>query len=68
MIANVGSTDKLIRISIAVLIAALYFTHMISGTLAIVLGIVAIIMALTALISFCPLYAIFGFNSCPVKK
>ncbi len=68
MNTNVGTTDKFIRIGIAVLIAILYYTSMISGTLAIVLGVVAVVMALTALISFCPLYALLGINSCPAKK
>jgi Protein of unknown function (DUF2892) len=68
MNSNVGTTDKYIRIAIAILIAVLYFTNTISGTTAIVLGAVAVIMALTALISFCPLYAIIGMNTCPVKK
>lgn len=68
MNSNVGTTDKYVRIAIALLIAVLYYTNTISGTAAIVLGVVAVVMALTALISFCPLYAIFGMNTCPVKK
>lgn len=58
-----GGTDKTIRILVAVVIAILYFTNIISGTLAIVLGILAIIFALTSFISFCPLYVPFGINT-----
>lgn len=58
-----GSTDKMIRIIIAILIAVLYFMNIISGTLAIVLGVFAIIFALTSFISFCPLYLPFGINT-----
>lgn len=65
---NMGTTDKLIRILIAVVIAILYFTNTISGTLAIVLGVLAIIFVLTSLISFCPLYAPFGINTCAKKQ
>ena len=65
---NMGSTDKIIRVLIAVLIAVLYFTNVISGTLGIVLLILAGIFVLTSLISFCPLYAPFGINTCKVKK
>ena len=60
---NMGSTDKTIRIAIAVVIAILYFTNTISGTLALVLGIFAAIFILTSFISFCPLYAPFGIST-----
>jgi hypothetical protein len=60
---NMGSTDKIIRIAIAVVIAILYFTNTISGTLALVLGIFAAIFILTSFISFCPLYAPFGIST-----
>ncbi len=68
MTKNMGSTDKLIRLVVAVAIAILYYMGMISGTLAVVLGIFAIIFALTSLISFCPLYTLVGINSCSTKK
>ena len=58
-----GSTDRIIRIAIAVLIAILYFTNTINGTLALVLGTFAIIFVLTSFISFCPLYFPFGFST-----
>ncbi|MBX2951772.1 MAG: DUF2892 domain-containing protein [Leadbetterella sp.] len=65
---NMGSTDKIIRITIAVIIAALYFMNVISGTLAIVLGILALVFALTSFISFCPLYLPFGINTLKKNK
>lgn len=61
---NMGSADKLIRVLIAVVIAVLYYTGKIEGTLAIVLMAFAIIFLLTSLVSFCPLYTIFGINTC----
>lgn len=60
---NMGKTDKLIRLALAAIIAGLYFTNVITGTVAIVLGVFAIIFALTSFISFCPLYAPFGLNT-----
>jgi len=63
MIKNMGSTDKTIRIVIALLIAALYFLNVINGTVAIVLGVIAIAFALTSLINFCPLYYPFGIST-----
>lgn len=64
---NLGNTDKLIRLVIALVIAVLYFTNMIDGTLAIVLGIVAFAMVVTSLLSYCRLYAILGCNTCKVE-
>ena len=64
MKANMGSMDKTIRIVIAVIIAALYFTGTISGTLGIVLLVLAAVLLLTSFISFCPLYAPFGITTC----
>lgn len=60
---NMGTADKAIRIIIAVVIAALYFTNVISGTLAIILGVLALVFVLTSFISFCPLYLPFGIST-----
>ncbi len=62
-----GSTDKIVRIIIAVVIAALYYTNVISGTLGLVLLVLAGVFVLTSLISFCPLYAPFGLSTCSTK-
>lgn len=67
MTKNMGDTDKLIRLVVAAIIAVLFYTGAISGTLAIILGIVAIIFTLTSLISFCPLYTLLGVNTCKTK-
>ena len=58
-----GSADKIIRIAAAVVIAVLYFTHVISGTLALILGAFAIIFIITSFISVCPLYIPFGLST-----
>jgi hypothetical protein len=63
MKANLGTIDKIIRIVVAVLIAILYFTNVITGTLGIILLVLAGVFVLTSLISFCPLYPIFGINT-----
>jgi len=59
---NMGSTDKTIRILIAVVIAILYFTNQISGTTAIILGVLSIIFAATSNMS-CPVYLPFGIST-----
>ncbi|MEZ7497737.1 DUF2892 domain-containing protein [Flavobacterium sp. Arc3] len=60
---NLGTTDKIIRGTIAAIIALLYLADIISGTLAIVFGSIAVILFITSLISFCPMYSIFGHSS-----
>lgn len=65
---NMGTADKIIRILIVAIIAGLYFTGTVSGTLGIVLMVVAVIFLLTSLVGFCPIYAIFGMSTCPTKK
>lgn len=65
---NMGTADKVIRISIAVFIGVLYLTNTISGTLAIILGIFATAFVITSFISFCPLYLPFGISTLRKKK
>ncbi len=60
---NMGTLDRLVRLVVAVIIAALYFTNVITGTLGIVLLVLAAVFVLTSMISFCPLYLPFGFNT-----
>ena len=60
---NMGTIDKVIRILIAVVVVVLYFTNVITGTLAIILLILSAIFVVTSLISFCPLYVPFGLST-----
>ena len=60
---NMGLLDRIIRVSLVVLIAVLYFTNVISGTWAIILGVVAVVFLLTSLIGVCPLYMPFGIST-----
>jgi len=63
MKANIGTLDRIIRVLVAVGIAILYFTGVVSGTAAIVLLILAGVFVLTSLIKFCPLYLPFGLST-----
>jgi len=60
---NMGTIDKVVRVLIAALIAVLFFTNVISGTLGIVLLVLAGVFLLTSFIGFCPLYLPFGFRT-----
>lgn len=61
---NMGSLDRTVRIMVAALVAVLYFTGVIQGTWVIVLLLFATVFLLTSFMSFCPLYAVFGINTC----
>lgn len=63
MQANMGTADKSIRILLAITIGVLYYFGVISGTLAIILGILAIVFVATSFISFCPFYYPFGIST-----
>lgn len=63
MTKNMGTIDKVIRILVAVVIAILFFTNVITGTLGIVLLVLALVFVITSFISFCPLYLLFGINT-----
>lgn len=65
---NVGSTDKIVRIILAAIFAALYFTGTVTGTLGLVLLVLGGIFVVTSLISWCPIYAIVGLRTCPAEK
>lgn len=60
---NMGKSDRIIRIIIAIIIAILYFKGQISGVAAIILGIIAVIFVLTGIIGFCQLYVPFKFST-----
>jgi hypothetical protein len=65
---NLGNLDRVLRLLFGVIVAILYFTNILTGIIGLVLVIAGGILFATALIGFCPLYAILGLNSCPLKK
>ncbi|WP_319559869.1 DUF2892 domain-containing protein [Marispirochaeta sp.] len=60
---NMGIVDRVIRLALAVIIGILYFSNQISGTAALILGIIAIVFLLTSIVSFCPLYNLLKINT-----
>lgn len=64
---NMGTVDKVIRVILAALMIGLYFGNVVTGTLGIVLVVLAAVFLLTSFISFCPLYLPFGISTCPKK-
>jgi uncharacterized membrane protein required for colicin V production len=68
MAKNVGKNDKTIRLIVAAVIAILILIGVLRGAWAWILGIVAVLLALTSAISFCPVYKVFGISTCSSKE
>lgn len=66
MTKNVGNLDKGIRIVLAIGASYLYMSDMVVGILGIVLLVVSVVLVLTSLFSFCPLYKMFGISTCKI--
>jgi hypothetical protein len=60
---NMGTIDRIIRIAAALTVGALYALGVISGTVAIVLGVLAVVFIATSFVGFCPLYLPFGLST-----
>ena len=60
---NMGTIDRVIRVVVALTVGVLYLTGQISGTAAIILGILAVVFVLTSLMGSCPLYLPFGLST-----
>ena len=68
MKANMGTVDRIVRVLLAAVFAYLYFSGTVTGTVGLVLVVLGGVFLLTSLISFCPLYTLVGFSTCPAKK
>lgn len=65
---NMSGTDRILRILVAIAAVVLYFSSILTGTWGVIALVVAGIFLLTSIVSFCPLYAMFGLSTCPVQK
>lgn len=60
---NMSSADRIIRLVITALIAVLIFQNVLSGTMAVILEILAGVFVVNSVIGFCPLYTLFKFST-----
>lgn len=60
---NMGNMDRSIRVAVAVAIGILFLANQITGTVAIVAGVVAVVFLLTSAVGFCPLYSVLGVST-----
>jgi len=65
---NMGTADRIIRILLAAVFAYLYFSGTVTGTIGLVLVVLAGVFVLTSFVGFCPLYAPFGIKTCKSSK
>lgn len=65
---NMGNADRTVRVVAALVLGFLYYNGTITGTLGLILVIVGVVFLLTSLVSFCPLYTLFGINTCSTKN
>ncbi len=63
MKTNMGLEDRIVRLLAAAGVAVLYGLGYLSGTMALILGGVAVIFLATSLIGVCPLYLPFGLST-----
>ena len=68
MNANVGRTDKIVRLVLALVAFGFALVAGIGTALGIVLLLVGVVLAATAFTGFCPIYRVFGMSTCPVRR
>ena len=68
MTANVGSTDKIVRLVLALVAFGFALVAGIGTALGIVLLLVGVVLAATAFSGFCPIYRVLGMSTCPVRR
>lgn len=65
---NMGIVDRVARFIAAVIIVILYFGNVLTGAIGVILMVLAAVFLVTSLIGHCPLYTVFGFDTCSSKK
>jgi hypothetical protein len=65
---NMSSYDKLIRLGLSIILIILYYKQVLTGTVGIISLLVAFLLTLTSLISFCPIYKVLGISTCKSEE
>ncbi len=68
MTKNMGKTDRVIRLTAAIVIALLITVSALKGVPALIFGILAAVLAVTGAVSFCPLYLLLGISTLKKKE
>ena len=65
---NMGSTDQIIRVLLALVFAWLFYSGTVTGIFGYALLALGAVFIVTSIINYCPIYALFGFSTCPLHK
>ncbi len=68
MVRNESNLDRILRALVGALLLLAWIVGWTTGTLALVLGVVGVVLVATAAVGFCPLYRVFGLSTCPVPQ
>jgi hypothetical protein len=68
MVRNCGTTDRVTRLVIAAVLGFFVATQLVEGWFAIVLGVIAALLAVSALLGVCPLYRLLDLDSQPTVE
>lgn len=60
---NEANWDRIARVALAIILFALYFGNVITGTLGIILLVLGVVLAVTGAVGFCPLYVLLKFST-----
>lgn len=63
MEANEGMLDRIVRVIVGLVLISLVFIGPQT-----IWGLVGLVPLITGAVGFCPLYKIFGLNTCPLSK
>lgn len=67
---NMATTDRILRLTLAVVLIVLFYTNVVSGTWGIISLVAAGVLTVVSLVGVCPFYSLFGVSTCktPVRK
>lgn len=60
---NLGTADRIVRMTFAAVVILLFLFHVISGPMAAALLALSVVLVITVLFSYCPIYRALGFNN-----
>lgn len=61
---NMGKTDRIIRFIVAAIFIYAIISRSVGGAIAVILGILAVLLVVTAVFGYCPPYALLGVKTC----
>lgn len=65
---NEGPLDRLIRVAAGVGLLAIAALGIVASPVSLIAGAGGLILVATGAIGFCPIYALVGFSTCPVRR